>query len=55
MPSVPCPHETAETTVLSMKLALAEAARLDVPVEGVTVKSDHGSTFTADAFQAFLL
>jgi putative transposase len=52
--SVAFREETAFTAVAAMKTALAEAGRLGLPVGGITVKSDHGSTFTADVFRAFL-
>lgn len=52
--SVAFREETALTAVAAMKSALAEAGRLGLPVAGITVKSDHGSTFTADGFRWFL-
>jgi putative transposase len=52
--SVAFREETAFTAVAAMKSALAEAATLGLPVKGITVKSDHGSTFTADEFRSFL-
>ena len=47
-------RETSEAATIALGLALQEAKRLGLPERGIEVKSDHGSTFTATPFRAFL-
>ncbi len=52
--SVAFARETAFTAVQALDIAMNEAKRLGLPSQKITVKSDHGSTFTADEFRAYL-
>jgi putative transposase len=52
--SVAFPRETAFSAVQALDMAMNEAKRLGLPSQKITVKSDHGSTFTADEFRAYL-
>jgi putative transposase len=47
-------RETSEAATAALDLALQEAKRLGLPYQGIEVKSDRGSTFTAAPFRAFL-
>lgn len=47
-------RKTSEAATIALGLALQEAKRLGLPERGIEVKSDHGSTFTATPFRAFL-
>ena len=47
-------RETAQAAKSVMELALLEAQRLGLPTTGIEVKSDQGSTFTAEVFEDFL-
>lgn len=47
-------RETSEAARAALDQALQEAKRLGLPACGIEVKSDHGSTFTAAPFRAFL-
>ncbi len=48
-------RETAEAAKSVLKQAFHEAQRLGLPTTAIEVKSDHGSPFTAEVFEDFLL
>ena len=52
--SVVCERENAMNAREGLRLALLEARRLGLNAQGVEVKSDHGSAFTAGKFREFL-
>lgn len=47
-------QETAAAAIQAVQKALAESAQLGLPITNIVVKSDQGSTFTADEFRSFL-
>ncbi len=48
-------RETSQAATAALDMALKEARRLGLPYQGIEVKSDHGSTFTAAPFRSFLV
>lgn len=53
--SIVTERETAEAAKTVLEQALAEAQQLGLPITGIEVKSDHGSPFTAEVFETFLV
>ncbi len=52
--SVVSERETSEAAKEALDRALQEAKGLGLPYRNIEVKSDHGSTFTAETFRSFL-
>jgi transposase InsO family protein len=52
--SVVYARETAETAQAALAEAFREAARPGLPTTKVEIRSDHGSTFTAELLEKFI-
>lgn len=49
-----CSRETGDEAKRVMQLALKRARALGLPVQGITVKSDHGSPFRSEVFEDYI-